>query len=1176
MQYAHTPPLEILRRVEADYISRHGQMSSLRVSRRKALQNQTGGSRSRAVLRLEVSERLGRNILDDFRSDDCSVNPLVDPSDADCVQLSQLRTDDLSSLEPRRALAHRELRAEDSVDQSVQELIALKAHMHSHDPADKGLDMEQFSFAMKGRLWASKSRAELSQLFMQIDVNSDGRISWEELITFLLLKDQKRDESTSQFQAPSSQDSQMIPGAHTGPITHLLHFADKEKYATLGMDSTLRLWHCGTLQHARTVPLPDAGWATDALYVPSIKRLAIATAHSKLTLYDSMNLKLLHSWRLRATPQCMCSLDEGGQPEWTNSLLLGDHSGVFSVFEWSALNAGRFVPKLEHKLHSGWIERLEYLRDLGGVMSCSSDGTLQLSDLGRGTCSSRNRLSNPSAKPISSFAWCPSHAMVATCGVERHIHWWSPSIARPLMTLYGHAAAVTKVTIDESHHQLISRSVDQVVRVWDVRTHQCVQVIDPGKGQGAAVLVHDAINQCLLTADRAPIVHTSIFAKKARDREVMSSEPEGMEDSTPLSGAALVGSICNTNLNLLLTVDEHSTVRTWHLTTGEPCFRFNARSKHVGDAELKTTAISLDDSGRRLLTGAQDGRVRVFNFSRGHCLCECLPPNWRRGSPNTSWEITTVLGVRHANSQFIVACGWSREIWFWPDQAGSSSFQIECCRVLRGHAEDVLCASFCAPNVLATGGFDGIAMVWNLDSGAVKGRLLHERVSDHIEAVVDRKRAQLTGSSSISVEHLTFVSLATDQMAPLLISAGSDSRLRCWCSTTLGLLFVFPLLPPGGAYCGVDAITMLSWNQSSATLMIGDAAGRTAFWSGAKLENALNPLKGATDGQTRANSHMNKVLLNPADVYQYFEPLQRWRAHSTSVVGSRVVRTEDVIASTGDWDQRDGLPPALEFLVMTAACDGTVRLWTRDGAHVGSFGRDTWQIWSRETFGPPPRITSAETRTTWDAPPIRKERDEASSEDANTMFLTAIPLAGAASGFCTEDTASQQIVNYPGPLDKISDEALPPHSLSERERLLEMRAQEGVQRALGSMSAQVSQVRLSTVPIDNSMPHSASAPMLPPVGGSMHEDAGQILERDRAHARARARLAAKVSLHREFDNEAQTVASDAFLHAREKAARAEKPPPRRLKIYELAPLQRHEPLRERLGRLSSRGLFADM
>ena len=44
-----------------------------------------------------------------------------------------------------------------------------------------------------------------------------------------------------------------------------------------------------------------------------------------------------------------------------------------------------------------------------------------------------------------------------------------------VVTLYGHAAAVAQVLMDDANHQLLSRDTSGCVRVWDVRTHRCVQ-----------------------------------------------------------------------------------------------------------------------------------------------------------------------------------------------------------------------------------------------------------------------------------------------------------------------------------------------------------------------------------------------------------------------------------------------------------------------------------------------------------------------------------------------------------------------------------------------------------------------------------------------------------------------------------------------------------------------------
>ena len=155
---------------------------------------------------------------------------------------------------------------------------------------------------------------------------------------------------------------------------------------------------------------------------------------------------------------------------------------------------------------------------------------------------------------------------------------------------------------------------------------------------------------------------------------------------------------------------------------------------------------------------------------------------------------------------------------------------------------------------------DGMRFV--IDSGAVKGRLLHERLAEPDSA---GRGTRLASGSSISVEQLSFATLTADQPAPLLISAGGDARLRCWDANTLRLLFVFPLLPPGGACCGADPITVVRWNQDSATLAVGDAVGRVAMWDGSRLEAVLNSSK-AIDGPGRSGSYGTKAPVDPQEV----------------------------------------------------------------------------------------------------------------------------------------------------------------------------------------------------------------------------------------------------------------------------------------------------------------------
>lgn len=56
-------------------------------------------------------------------------------------------------------------------------------------------------------------------------------------------------------------------------------------------------------------------------------------------------------------------------------------------------------------------------------------------------------------------------------------------------------------------------------------------------------------------------------------------------------------------------------VCVWSLENGEKIIQFaNAH----GDSEI--TAMTFDQSKRRLITGARDGSVKLWNFNNGCCL----------------------------------------------------------------------------------------------------------------------------------------------------------------------------------------------------------------------------------------------------------------------------------------------------------------------------------------------------------------------------------------------------------------------------------------------------------------------------------------------------------------------------------------------------------------------------
>mmetsp|Transcript_61954 Transcript_61954/g.195819 ORF Transcript_61954/g.195819 Transcript_61954/m.195819 type:complete len:195 (-) Transcript_61954:1152-1736(-) len=170
--------------------------------------------------------------------------------------------------------------------------------------------------------------------------------------------------------------------------------------------------------------------------------------------------------------------------------------------------------------------------------------------------------------------------------------------------------------------------------------------------------------------------------------------------------------------------DEVGSVCVWDLETGRMRFRF---TKTHGD--IKMTAMSFDKHKRRLITGGHDGSLKMWNFSNGACLKDLRArPSTGRAAPAEE-EVTAIEYVHGGyHNKFIISVGWDAKVSFWEDN--SNKFASRPNRQLKGHSDDILTVALYPPSLLATGCYDGLTIIWNIESGAVKCKLLPPSIED--------------------------------------------------------------------------------------------------------------------------------------------------------------------------------------------------------------------------------------------------------------------------------------------------------------------------------------------------------------------------------------------------------------------------------------------------------------
>jgi len=765
----------------------------------------------------------------------------------------------------------------------LSDLIKLKVAFEEADNDGSGvLDLLEFANAFQRVLGVSIS--ELKLLFMRIDANCDGSVTWDEFLSYMLCQDEAAAEaldlaSKIQYSHPKMTDALYDINCHAEPMFKIMQLHTTDGYASVSNEGSVFVWSQDTIDHS-TQPhgsKADLPWITSAHYLEQTARgdtIALGAADSTLAIYEIHydKFKLDGRIRLAHTPvsmACFVATDE------VKYFAVGDDAGGVSLFRMRDLievanrNLGntdnKGLPIRQQKagiggalevylqIHKDWITKIGYADDMKLLITCSSDGAIILTDVDRR--STRYRLIGH-RKGVNCFIWCGSQQFLASAGLERYVNIWQVTIKDPVFTLEGHQAPIHDLVLHEGSDQLFSLDTEKTVKVWDVRTYKCLQTVQTDAFHpefAVRCIIYDARRRCLLTGSK------KLLSWQATNAVL----PKG-------HSSEICAALYNETFGLVVSGDAEGTVRIWDAATGLPVFRF---TQTHGTAKL--TAMTFDTAERRLITGAGDGTIKVWNFSTGACLKEAIH--------DCSTDVTQVCHCVNGNVSFLMAVGWNRTVTLWPDYKDNPEPTVEAGMTMRGHQDDILCAAYHPPAVAVTGASDGNIMVWNVESGYLKFKCfppgIHKRPSD--------ERA---------IECVKFVRSGP---ALLFVATGGFGCLAFW--KTQGKPCV---LNVSAGHAPHVPIVTLAVHSDDGVLVTGDTTG----WI--KVRDVSLLVAGVND----------PPLVTDVVETAFF------RAHREGGVTSL------------QW-------VSTKKLILTASGDCTVGLWTPKGERMGLFGLEsTWKL----------------------------------------------------------------------------------------------------------------------------------------------------------------------------------------------------------------------------------------